>query len=109
MARSWKAVPQGADPQVDTMRQRLQNLIDLQRPLTANYTQLAEIYYGNEGNAQFHVDQQTGRMGDVVGYKSALRQIVFGAVGASVMARQAALDQGRSPKPTLARRRNRIL
>lgn len=96
MARSWKAVPQGADQQVDNMRQRLQNLIDLQRSLAASYTQMAEMYYDNEGQAQFHVDQQTGDTGDVVAFKAALRNIIFGEASALAMARQGGLDPGQA-------------
>lgn len=88
MAKSWKDVPAGKDPQVDAMRQRLQNLIDLQRALAANYTSLAEMYFDNEGSAAFHVDQQTGDTGDVVAFKSALRNIIFGEAAAMARSRE---------------------
>lgn len=39
---SWKEFPKGSDAKVDAMRQRLQNLIDLQRSLLAKYQQVAE-------------------------------------------------------------------
>lgn len=95
MSKSFKEVPPGKDAQVDLMRQRLQNLIDLQRTLAANYTSLAETYFDNEGNAAFHVDdQQTGDTGDVVAFKTTLRDIIFGQSEAMVMARQAAFDPG---------------
>ncbi len=96
MARSWQQVPAGKDQQVDNMRQRLQNLIDLQRSLAATYTSMAETYYDNEGQAQFHVDQQSGDTGDVVAFKSALRNIIFGQAAALALARQSGLDPGRT-------------
>lgn len=99
MAKSWNEVPAGKDRQVDAMRQRLQNLIDLQRSLAANYTSLAEMYFDNEGNAAFHVDQQTGDTGDVVAYKSALRNIIFGEAGAMVEARQGKVDPNAYTEP----------
>lgn len=94
MADSWKEVPAGKDVQVDAMRRQLQNLIDLQRSLAANYTSLAEMYFDNEGSAQFHVDQQTGDTGDVVAFKSALRNIIFGEAAAMARSREGIASTG---------------
>lgn len=38
--RSWKEYPKGKDAHIDTMRQRLQNSIDLQRAITNDYFRL---------------------------------------------------------------------
>lgn len=40
--RSWKESPKGANADVDAMRQRLQNLVDLQRSLLGKYQQVLE-------------------------------------------------------------------
>lgn len=52
MNDSWKKYPKGTSPNVDALRQRMQNLMDLQRSLANKYLQFAEVYRDNEGNAK---------------------------------------------------------
>ena len=106
MHRSWEETPAGKDPQVDAMRQRLQNLIDLQRALANRYTQMSETYFDNQGNAQFKSDQQgtagdkasqmqSAESGDPAQYKTLLRGIILGQVSALAQARRARNDPSR--------------
>lgn len=72
MALSWKSYPVGKDPVVDTLRQRAQNLIDLQRSLATRYEEFAGSYLDNMGGAAIvREDQRTG-------YKTLLRAFVLG-------------------------------
>jgi hypothetical protein len=52
MKQSWGAYPQGSDPQVDALRQRAQNLIDLQRGIADRYEDFARTYLNNQNMAQ---------------------------------------------------------
>jgi predicted Rdx family selenoprotein len=47
MTQSWREYPQGSDPAVDALRQRVQNLIDLQRALVGTYRQFTGMFQGN--------------------------------------------------------------
>ncbi|HLI96747.1 MAG TPA: hypothetical protein VKT72_11765 [Candidatus Baltobacteraceae bacterium] len=52
MNASWKQYPKGQFDNVDALRQRLQNLMDLQRALADRYMQFVDTYFGNKGQAQ---------------------------------------------------------
>ncbi|MHB8146722.1 MAG: hypothetical protein ACYDGM_05580 [Vulcanimicrobiaceae bacterium] len=59
MKQSFKAYPPGTDPSVDTLRQRAQNLIDLQRALANRYEQFASTYLDNQGMARMTTNSQS--------------------------------------------------
>jgi hypothetical protein len=44
MKQSWQEYPEGSDAQVDALRHRAQNLIDLQRALANSYEDFASAY-----------------------------------------------------------------
>lgn len=92
MQKSFKKYPPGQDEQIDLMRQRLQNLIDLQRSMAANYTALAEMYFDNMGMASTHTDQQSGDAGDAAQFKAILRNVIFGQVSAMALANRPDYD-----------------
>ena len=48
MKQSWSDYPQGNDPTVDALRQRAQNLIDLQRAIADRYESFASSYLSNQ-------------------------------------------------------------
>ncbi len=113
MHRSWQATPAGQDPEVDAMRQRLQNLIDLQRALANRYMQMADMYFDNQGNAQFKSDQQgtagdkasqmqSAESGDPAQYKTLLRSIILGQVSALAQARKAGDDVSKVAQPEVS-------
>lgn len=92
MQKSWTKYPQGKDEQIDLMRQRLQNLIDLQRSMASNYTALATMYFDNIGMAATHTDQQSGDAGDAAKFKAVLRNVIFGQVAAMALANRPDYD-----------------
>ncbi len=51
MKQSWSDYPQGSDPAVDALRQRAQNMIDLQRAVADRYQAFAGSYLSNQGMA----------------------------------------------------------
>lgn len=51
MSESWHGYPERADPKIDALRQRLQNLMDLQRALADRYERFAWLYLSNQGMA----------------------------------------------------------
>lgn len=53
MNQSWREYPRGKSPSVDALRQRMQNLMDLQRALANQYLEFAGMYLDNRGQAQF--------------------------------------------------------
>ena len=48
LKQSWSDYPQGNDPSVDALRQRAENLIDLQRAIADRYESFAGTYLGNQ-------------------------------------------------------------
>jgi len=50
---SWKQFPKGQFPNIDALRQRLQNLVDLQRALDNRYFEFTGTYLDNRGQARF--------------------------------------------------------
>lgn len=70
MQDSWTKYPKGAYPNIDAMRDRLQNLMDLQRALVARYTEFASVYTDNAGQAKF--------ADDAASFKSLLRDTILG-------------------------------
>jgi len=89
MRESWAKYPKGAFPNIDAMRDRLQNLIDLQRALAARYMQFASIYTDNAGQAKFQEDAAT--------FKSLLRDTILGQ--ASALAHANDLSELETPSP----------
>jgi hypothetical protein len=53
MSASWKQYPKGKFPNVDAFRQRLQNLIDLQRALEEKYYQFSQMYLDNRDQGKY--------------------------------------------------------
>ena len=49
--KSWKVFPKGKNPTVDALRQRVQNLVDLQRALANQYLQFAGALNAQSGLA----------------------------------------------------------
>lgn len=58
MTQSWHEYPQGSDPSVDALRQRVQNIIDLQRALAGNYRQFTSMFLSNNGAPARLMDPQ---------------------------------------------------
>lgn len=71
MDASWKEYPKGQFPNVDAMRQRLQNLLDLQRALNNQYLEFTGVYLDNRGQAKFN-------SGYAAAFKSLLRDTILG-------------------------------
>lgn len=111
MKNSWQKVPAGSDKEVDALRQRLQNLIDLQRALVNRYTTMVELYRDNQGNAALHGDNM-GSSGDKAEqmnaaeggnpdqYKAVLRQIILGQVSALAQAQKLGDDVSQAALPS---------
>jgi len=53
MNRSWKLHPAHSDPAYDAFRQRVQNVIDLQRVLAFRLDDVAGMYFSNAGTGSF--------------------------------------------------------
>jgi hypothetical protein len=75
MKQSWHDFPQGHDPQIDALRQRLQNLMDLQRGLADRYETFAGTYLSGQGMSQMLAS------GDRQSFKAYLRALVLGDIG----------------------------
>ena len=54
MKESWKTHPDRDDPALNAMRQRLQNVIDLQRVLAARLDDVAGVYFSNAKGARLN-------------------------------------------------------
>jgi hypothetical protein len=70
MNQSWKDYPKGRFASIDGMRQRLQNLMDLQRSLANKYMEFTSTYLDNRGQAQFTENPAQ--------FKTLLRSIILG-------------------------------
>lgn len=92
MHESWIKYPQGAYPTIDAMRERLQNLMDLQRALASKYVQFASIYTDNAGQAKYADDAAT--------FKSLLRDTILGYASALEEAKNGS-DPGVPPQQTV--------
>jgi hypothetical protein len=95
MEQSWKDFPKGRDPDVDALRQRLQNLIDLQNALDDKYTQLSANYLDNSGNAALisntapsKADASDNTGSNQATMKSELRDAIYGQVSALLEAQK---------------------
>lgn len=77
MDASWKEYPRGRVPNLDALRQRLQNLLDLQRALANKYLQFTGIYLDNRGQARF-----SATASDAATFKMFLRASILGMSGA---------------------------
>jgi len=51
MAQSWKDHPEHEDPALNAVRQRVQNIIDLQRVLAFRLDDVAGLYFSNSGGS----------------------------------------------------------
>jgi hypothetical protein len=58
MAQSWKDHPEHRDPALDAVRQRVQNIIDLQRVLAFRLDDVAGLYFSNSGVASLSPDSE---------------------------------------------------
>ncbi|MBV8490456.1 MAG: hypothetical protein JO199_08005, partial [Candidatus Eremiobacteraeota bacterium] len=74
MAQSWRLYPQGSDRAVDDLRQRVQNLIDLQRALVGTYRQFTGMFLGNNGVSEKVMDPQRLRQ-SILAYELALNGV----------------------------------
>lgn len=81
MRDSWAQYPKGEFPNVDAMRDRLQNLMDLQRALAGRYSEFASIYTDNIGQAKY--------ANDAASFKALLRDTILGLSSALAHARDA--------------------
>jgi hypothetical protein len=97
MEQSWKDYPKGKDPEVDALRQRLQNLIDLQNALDDKYTELSSTYLDNSGNPSLvsNTAPSKGPSTDNTGanqatLKAQLRDAIYGQISALLAAQKAA-------------------
>lgn len=70
MHDSWIKYPKGASPTVDAMRDRLQNLMDLQRALVSRYVEFSSTYTDNAGQAKY--------ADDAASFKALLRDTILG-------------------------------
>lgn len=70
MHDSWTKYPKGAFPNIDAMRERLQNLMDLQRALAGRYVEFASTYEDNAGQAKY--------ADDAASFKALLRDTILG-------------------------------
>ena len=70
MDASWKEYPRGQFPNVDALRQRLQNLMDLQRALDNKYFEFTGIYLSNRDQARFAQNSAS--------FKAFLRDTIMG-------------------------------
>ncbi len=70
MSQSWKDYPKGKFASIDGMRQRLQNLMDLQRALAEKYMEFTSTFLDNRGQAQFAQDPSS--------FKALLRSTILG-------------------------------
>ena len=77
MNESIKEYPPGTDARVDQLRERAQNLIDLQQALADRYDQFAFTYLSNIGAAQM----QTNDQASLGVFKTSLRGLILGDVG----------------------------
>jgi hypothetical protein len=76
MDQWWHDVPEHSDPQIDAMRQHLQNLMDLQRALADRYERFAGLYLGDRGMAALESPQQRAQ------FKVFLRALLLGEAAA---------------------------
>jgi hypothetical protein len=77
MSASWKQYPKGKFPNVDAFRQRLQNMIDLQRGLEEKYYQFSQMYLDNRDQGQYAPSVSVFESflhGTLAGYGSALSE-----------------------------------
>jgi hypothetical protein len=58
MAQSWKDHPEHQDPALNAVRQRVQNIIDLQRVLAFRLDDVAGLYFSNSGVASLSPDSE---------------------------------------------------
>ena len=89
MKQSWKQYPQGKFPTIDGLRQRLQNLMDLQRSLANSYMSFTSTYLDNRGQARFSENTAS--------FKSLLRNTILG-LSSALAASHAEVDPEIAPQ-----------
>lgn len=75
MDESWKQFPKGKFANVDSFRQRMQNMIDLQRALEEKYFQFTQTYLDNRDQGKYAPNVSVFEAflhATIVGYGSAL-------------------------------------
>lgn len=90
MHDSWTKYPKGVYPNVDAMRERLQNLMDLQRALVGRYVEFASTYSDNAGQAKY--------ADDAASFKALLRETILGLSSALAHAHDASDAEMPSPE-----------
>lgn len=88
MKQSWTDFPRGADPTVDALRQRAQNMMDLQRAVADRYQAFAGSYLSNQGMAAMHDPTQREY------FKLYLRALLLGQAAALTENGSDATDDG---------------
>jgi hypothetical protein len=59
LQQSYKEYPVGTDPKVDALRQRAQQMVDLQQAMASRYEQFAGTYLSNIGSAAEQTNDQS--------------------------------------------------
>ncbi len=90
MHDSWTKYPKGEYPNVDAMRDRLQNLMDLQRALVGRYVEFASTYNDNAGQAKY--------ADDAASFKALLRDTILGLSSALAHANDPGFTEAPSPE-----------
>lgn len=80
MRRSWKEYPKGKDENVDALRQRLQNMMDLQNALENRIMSFTQGYMDNSGGSDLSTNFQA--------FSQLLNQSLAGQLAALTAARQ---------------------
>jgi hypothetical protein len=76
MAQSWKDHPEHEDPVLNAMRQRVQNIIDLQRVLANRLDDAAGLYFSNAGGSSLSPDAERSN------FKSLLDEMIDAGIQA---------------------------
>jgi hypothetical protein len=79
MQKSWDEYPKGKFPAIDSFRQRMQNLMDLQRSLAEKYLAFTGTYLDNRGQARFQENPAQ--------FKAFLRDTLVGLTSAAAASR----------------------
>jgi len=83
MSESWKEHPGTNDPAINALRQRVQNIIDLQRALAFRLDYAAGLYFSNSGVASLSPS------GERANFKTLLDQIIDSAIQSDRIAQSA--------------------
>jgi hypothetical protein len=101
MNRSWKSHPAHTNPAYDAYRQRVQNVIDLQRVLAFRLDDVAGMYFSNAGT------RASLRNAEVAEFQSGLDRTIAAQLSADVKAEDPlSLDPGNLPSGDVAATKN---